>query len=99
MNEFKINVSRIEMVAGAGESKEVCITFKFERAPINFQIPIFLRHRDFDDTEMIRAARNTLHRIFADLANQCESWSLTPAELQEMVNANLRPTKRSRKPK
>jgi hypothetical protein len=92
MNEFKISVSRIEMVARAGANKEVCITFKFERAPIIFQIPIFLSHGDFDDTEMIRAARNALHRIFADLADQCESWSLTPAELQELVNSNLRPT-------
>ena len=99
MSKFKINVSRIETVAHAGADKEVCITFKFERAPINFEIPIFLRHRDFDDTEMIRAARNTLHRIFADLANQCESWKLTPGELQAMASLNLRPTKQPRKHK
>lgn len=92
MNEFKINVSRIEMVPRVGETKEVCITFKFERPPIAFQIPIFLRHQDFDDTEVIRAARNSLHGIFADLALQCESWSLTGAELQELLDLNLRPT-------
>ena len=91
MNEFKINDARIEMVARAGEEEEVCITFKFERPPIAFQIPIFFGHQDFDDTEVIRAARNTLHGIFADLAVQCESWSLTGAELQELLDMNLRP--------
>jgi hypothetical protein len=92
MNEFKISVSRIEMVARAGENEEVCVTFNFERPPIMFQIPIFLGHKDFDDTEMIKAARNAMQRIFAELASQCESWSLSNTELQELANMNLRPT-------
>jgi hypothetical protein len=92
MKEFKISVSRIETVAGSEGDKEVCITFNFERLPIAFQIPLFLKHKDFDDTEMIRAARNTLHGIFADLASQCESWSLTGTELQELAKLNLRPS-------
>jgi hypothetical protein len=91
MEEFNIRVSRIETAALAGGDQEVCITFKFERGPINFQVPIFLKHMDFDDTEMVRAARNALHRIFVDLANQCDSWSLTRAELQELVSLNVRP--------
>ena len=57
MEEFNISVSRIEMIAPAGGDQEVCITFKFERPPIDFQVPIFLKHSDFDDTEMVRAAR------------------------------------------
>jgi len=91
MEEFNISVSRIETIAPAGGDQEVCITFKFERPSIDFQVPIFLKHSDFDDTEMVRAARNALHRIFVDLANQCESWSLTRAELQELVSLNVRP--------
>ena len=92
MNEFKISVSRIEVVASAGENEEVCVTFNFERPPIIFQIPIFLGHKDFDDTEMIRAARNAMQRIFVELASQCESWSLSSTELQGLANMNLRPT-------
>jgi hypothetical protein len=98
MKKFKIKVSRIEMVAGARGDQEVCITFDFERPPIVFQIPLFLKHKDFDDTEMIRAARNTLHGIFIDLARQSESWSLTSAELEELVNLNLRPVASTRAP-
>jgi hypothetical protein len=91
MNNFKIAVSRVEMITPSEGNKEVCVTFKFERAKIGFQIPIFLKHEDFDDTEMIRAARNTLHAIFLDLASQCESWSLTGTELRELMTSNLRP--------
>jgi hypothetical protein len=98
MKKFKIKASRVEMVAGAQGDQEVCITFDFERPPIAFQIPLFLKHKDFDDTEMIRAARNTLHGIFTDLARQSESWSLTSAELQELVNLNLRPATSTRAP-
>jgi hypothetical protein len=93
MKKFNIKVARIETVARPEQNTEVCITFKFERSPIAFQIPIFLKHKDFDDTEMIKAARNALHRIFLELANQCETWSLTSTELQGLVNLNVRPTR------
>jgi hypothetical protein len=93
MKKFSIKVARIEMAARSGENSEVCVTFKFERPPVAFQIPIFLKQKDFDDTEMIKAARNALHRIFADLANQCESWSLSSADLRGLANLNVRPTR------
>jgi hypothetical protein len=41
---------------------------------------------------MIRAARDAMQRIFAELASQCESWSLSSTELQGLANMNLRPT-------
>ena len=91
MKDFKITVSRVEMVTPSQGKKEVCVTFKFERDQVVFQIPICLRHKDFDDTEMICAARNTLHAIFSDLAKQCKSWSLTDTELRELMMSNLRP--------
>jgi hypothetical protein len=84
-------VSRVQMVTPLQGKKEVCVTFKFERDQVVFQIPICLTHKDFDDTEMIRATRNTLHTIFSDLANQCKSWSLMNTELQELMMSNLRP--------
>jgi hypothetical protein len=91
MDDFKINVSRIEMVGRSGKNTEVCVTFKFERGPIVFQIPLFLEHEDFDDTEMIKAARSILHDIFTHLTMQCETWRLTGAELEDLKNLNLRP--------
>jgi hypothetical protein len=91
MDDFNISVSRIEMVGRAGKNAEVCVTFKFERGPIVFQMSLFLEHADFDDSEMIKAARSILHDIFAQLAVQCETWRLTSAELEELKNSNLRP--------
>jgi hypothetical protein len=91
MDDFNISVSRIEMVGRAGKNTEVCITFTFERGPIVFEMPLFLKHADFDDTEMIKAARSILHNIFAQLAVQCETWRLTSAELEELKKLNLRP--------
>jgi hypothetical protein len=96
VDPFKIKLARIELVkpAEAGEieaGEGVCLTFEFERAPNSFQVPICLPRRDFDDTEVVKVARNALHVIFAQLAEQCEDWHLTDAELQELSNMNLRP--------
>ena len=91
MDDFNISVSRIEMVGRVCKNTEVCVTFTFERGPIVFQMPLFLEHADFDDTEMIKAARSILHDIFAQLAVQCETWKLTSAELEELKHLNLRP--------
>jgi hypothetical protein len=68
VTEYKITVARIETDARDAQDKEICVTFQVERAPISFQIPIFLNTHDFDDTEMIQVARNILHRIFMQLA-------------------------------
>jgi hypothetical protein len=65
--------------------------FQIERGPIGFHIPIYLQGRDFDDTEVVQAARNSLYRMFADLANQSKVWELSPAELERLSKMNLRP--------
>jgi hypothetical protein len=36
--------------------------------------------KDFDDTEIIQAARDTLHRVFAELSAESKQWKLTPQE-------------------
>jgi hypothetical protein len=59
--------------------------------PIGFHIPIYLQGRDFDDTEVVQAARNSLYRMFADLADQSKVWELSPAELERLSKMNLRP--------
>jgi hypothetical protein len=92
--EYKITVARIEMAARGPQDKEICVTFQVERAPISFQIPIFLNTHDFDDTEMIQVARNILHRTFMQLAGESRDWKLTTVELQRLSKLNLRPTKR-----
>src|SRR5271165_6564085 len=95
VTEYKITVARIETDARDAQDKEICVTFQIERAPISFQIPIFLKAHDFDDTEMIQVARNILHRIFMQLAAESRNWKLTAAEMQRLSKINLRPTKRS----
>ncbi len=47
--------------------------------------------KDFDDTEIIQAARDTLHRIFAELAAESKQWKLTLQERKMLSNDNLRP--------
>src|SRR3954470_18194806 len=70
------------------QDKEICVTVQVERAPISFQIPIFLNTHDFDDTEMIQVARNILHRIFMQLAAESRDWKLTTAEMQRLSKLN-----------
>jgi hypothetical protein len=93
VTKFRITVARIEIAARIGPKERVCVTFQVERAPISFQIPVLLSARDFDDTEMIRVARNALHRTFMELAATSVDWELTPAELRRLSNLNVRPAK------
>lgn len=74
-----------------GRDSEVRVTFHIDRGPAQFQIPIFLNMKDFDDTEMVQAARDILHRIFVDLAAQTQEWKLTVEELQQLSSMSLRP--------
>jgi hypothetical protein len=46
---------------------------------------------DFDDTEVVQAARNSLYRMFEELANQSKVWELSAAELERLSKMNLRP--------
>jgi hypothetical protein len=95
VNEFQIKLARIEVVSRSGTDEEadeeVCMTFRFKRAPISFEVPIFLHRHHFDDTEMVKVARNMLHQTFAQLAEQCDAWQLTNAELRELGTMNSRP--------
>lgn len=91
MSEFIIKLARIEVFEEGEQGKQVCAVFQIERGPIGFHIPIYLQGRDFDDTEVVQAARNSLYRMFADLANQSKVWELSPAELQRLSKMNLRP--------
>lgn len=91
MSEFKIKLARIEAFESDTPGKQICAVFHIERGPIGFHVPIFLQGRDFDDTEMVQAARNSLYRMFVGLANQSKVWELSPAELDRLSKMNLRP--------
>jgi hypothetical protein len=91
MNSFKITVARVEAAVPGEDDAQVRITFAIDRAPIGFCVPVPLRTEDFDDTEMIEAARDVLHRIFVDLAAQTRDWKLTVRELEQLSSMSLRP--------
>ena len=91
MSKYKITVSRIEAAAHGKQDAQVRITFQVDHAPISFQVPILLRVRDFDDTEMVQAARSALHRTFVELAAQSQKWKLTAHDLQQLSKMSLRP--------
>ena len=88
MSKFKIKMARIEAVAG---SRAVCITFQIDRGAVSFQVPIHVSANDYDDTEMVEAARNTLHRNFLELAAQSRDWKLSAKELRQLSGMSLRP--------
>ena len=88
MGKFKITVARIELV---GRGSQVRITFQIDRPPTCFQVPILLDIGDFDDTEMVQAARSGLHRTFVELAAQSQKWKLTAQDLRRLSNMSLRP--------
>jgi hypothetical protein len=92
-SKFKIKVARIEAAAG---SRTVCITFQIERGAVHFQVPIRLSISDYDDTEMVRAARSTLHRAFVELAAQSQDWKLSAKDMQQLSSMSLRPRKSER---
>jgi hypothetical protein len=91
MSKYKITVARIEAAARSKQDAQVRITFQVDHAPISFQVPILLRVRDFDDTEMVQAARSALHRTFVELAAQSQKWKLTARDLQQLSKMSLRP--------
>jgi hypothetical protein len=91
MSKFKITVARIEVDARGKQDEQVRITFQIDRAPISFQVPILLSIRDFDDTEVVRVARNALHRTFVELAAQSQRWKLTSEDLRQLSSMSLRP--------
>jgi hypothetical protein len=87
MNRFKIKVARIEAVPG---SRAVSVTFQIDRGAVSFQVPIHLGVGDYDDTEMVQAARSILHRTFAEIATQSQDWKLSPKDLKLLSSMSLR---------
>jgi hypothetical protein len=91
MSKSKIKVARIETTRRGKHAGQVCVTFQVDGAPSGFQVPIFLSIRDFDDTEMIQAARDALHRTFAKLASQSRKWKLSAKDLKRLSSMSSRP--------
>ena len=91
MSKFKIKVARIETGTGSRADPHVCVTFQIKRAEVSFQVPIRLSVSDYDNTEMVQAARSALHRTFAELAAQSRDWSLSATDLRKLSRMSLRP--------
>lgn len=91
MSEFKIKLARVEAFDDGTQGKQVCAVFHIERGPIGFHVPIYLQGCDFDDTEVVQAARNSLFRMFEELADRSKLWELSAAELDRLSKMNLRP--------
>jgi hypothetical protein len=93
MSKFKVKVARIEAGKGGRPDSQVCITFEIKDGPAVFQVPIHLKASDYDDTEMIQAARSALHRMFVDLSHQTLQWKLSATELRLLSDISSRPGK------
>jgi len=91
VSELKIKVARIEMVAPNTKGDYIRVTFQVERGLLVFQVPILLKKKDFDDTEMVQVARNELYRTFVDLAAQTEKWTLTAEDIRQLSSISSRP--------
>jgi hypothetical protein len=91
VNKFTITVARIEVVARDKTRLQVRVTFQIERELLRFQVPVFLSMEDFDDTEMLQAARNELHRLLIELAAQTLEWELTAQEVRQLSSMSSRP--------
>jgi hypothetical protein len=91
MSQFKIKLERIEIAEGDREDRQVCVTFQIERGAISFQVPICLNVSSYDDTEMVQAARSTLHRTFVELAAQTSRWNLSAEDLRRLSKMSARP--------
>ena len=59
MSEFNITLARIEAVDEGEQGKQIRAVFHIERDLIGFNVPIYLRARDFDNSEMVQAAKFT----------------------------------------
>ena len=85
--------ARIEAASDSQADTRVCITFQIDRGTVNFRVPILLNISDYDDTEMVQAARSTLHRTFVELAAQTRDWNLSAEELRLLSGMSLRARK------
>ena len=91
MDKFRITVARMEVTDRTDTDAQVCVTFRVDGKIAHFQIPIFLRAADFDDTEMVQAARSILHQTLVELAAESQKWKLTPQDLSQLSRMSARP--------
>jgi hypothetical protein len=90
LQKFKIKVARIEKTARSVAGDDICLTFRFERGSIGFDLPVVLKSSEFDDTEIVQVARSRLSEIFLQLAEQSETWKLSDEALSALAKLNRR---------
>ena len=89
MAKAQFSLARLEVIAPVSD-RLVRATFRIKCQQTSFDLPIILEMKDFDDTEIVQAARDTLHRVFAELSAESKQWKLTPRERKMLSNQNLR---------
>jgi len=58
-----------------GERKNMAlVTFRVSRGLLHNEVPILVNRKDFDDADMVKAARHLLHAFAAELAKATEPW-------------------------
>jgi hypothetical protein len=92
LQKFTIRVARVEKTAASPAGDDICLTFRFERGPIGFDLPVVLNSSTFDDTELVQVARSRLSEIFLQLAAQSETWKLSSEALSALARLNRRPS-------
>ena len=90
MSKVKIKVARIEEVGDSRAGPQVCITFAIDCGTVHFRVPVRVDVSDFDNTEVVQAARSSLHRTFVELAAQTQRWELSVNELRLLSDMSLR---------
>jgi hypothetical protein len=94
MSKFKIKMARIERMKVGHAGPQVRITFQIERGAIHFQLPIRLSVSEYDDTEIVQAARDLLHRVFVELSAQTLDWKRSVQDLKRLSGMSRRPKDR-----
>ena len=90
MAKYKFTLARLEVIDPSAD-RLVRATFSIKGQQTSFHLPITVEMKDFDDTEIVQAARDSLHRLFAELSVESRRWKLTPQERKILVKENLRP--------
>ena len=91
MSKYKITVARIEAAAHGRQDAQVRITFQVDHAPISFQVPILLRVRDFDDTEMVQAGTKCPASDVRRARGSKPKIEVDAHDLQQLSKMSLRP--------
>jgi hypothetical protein len=80
--DYEIQLVGVEI--GAGEYYRV--TFRVTAGTMSFDVAVPIRRGSYDDADLVRVARHSLHEITSKVAAQTQGWQL---EEQERVRLQM----------